>query len=50
MIRPERFARLVTLAGLLIGAAREENTLPVDQVLRELEHLPRTSFARTSTF
>ena len=24
MIRPERFARLVTLAGLLIGAAREE--------------------------
>jgi proteasome accessory factor BC len=36
VIRPERFARLVTLAGLLIGAAREENTLPVDQVLREL--------------
>ena len=36
VIRPERFARLVTLAGLLIGAAREEDTLPVDQVLREL--------------
>jgi len=36
VIRPERFARLVTLAGLLIGAAREEETLPVDQVLREL--------------
>ena len=36
VIRPERFARLVTLAGLLIGAAREEDTLPVDQVRREL--------------
>jgi predicted DNA-binding transcriptional regulator YafY len=36
VIRPERFARLVTLAGLLIGAARDEQTLPVDQVLREL--------------
>ena len=36
VIRPERFARLVTLAGLLIGAARDEKTLPVDQVLREL--------------
>ena len=36
MIRPERFARLVTLAGLLIGAAREEGTLPVAQVMREL--------------
>jgi predicted DNA-binding transcriptional regulator YafY len=36
VIRPERFARLVTLAGLLIGAARDEGSLPTDQVLREL--------------
>lgn len=36
VIRPERFARLVTLAGLLIGAAREEGRLPVERVLREL--------------
>jgi proteasome accessory factor C len=36
VIRPERFARLVTLAGLLIGAAREEGTLPVDRVTGEL--------------
>ena len=36
MIRPERFARLVTLAGLLIGAAREDGSLPTDQVLDEL--------------
>jgi proteasome accessory factor C len=36
VIRPERFARLVTLAGLLIGAAREEGSLPTDQVLAEL--------------
>jgi proteasome accessory factor BC len=36
VIRPERFARLVTLAGLLIGAAREETQLPVGQVLEEL--------------
>jgi proteasome accessory factor BC len=36
VIRPERFARLVTLAGLLIGAARDEATLPVDRVLAEL--------------
>jgi proteasome accessory factor BC len=36
VIRPERFARLVTLAGLLIGAAREGGTLPVQQVLGEL--------------
>jgi proteasome accessory factor C len=36
VIRPERFARLVTLAGLLIGTAREEATLPVDRVLAEL--------------
>ncbi len=36
VIRPERFARLVTLAGLLIGAAREEARLPVSTVLDEL--------------
>ena len=36
VIRPERFARLVTLAGLLIGAAREEDTLPVDRATKEL--------------
>ena len=36
VIRPERFARLVTLAGLLIGAARDEGTLAVEQVTREL--------------
>src|SRR5204862_7219538 len=36
VIRPERFARLVTLAGLLIGAAREDSRLGVKQVLEEL--------------
>jgi predicted DNA-binding transcriptional regulator YafY len=36
VIRPERFARLVTLAGLMIGAAREDTRLPVQQVLGEL--------------
>ena len=36
VIRPERFARLVTLAGLLIGAARDGTPLPVDRVLAEL--------------
>ncbi len=36
VIRPERFARLVTLAGLLIGAARESGSLPTRQVLDEL--------------
>jgi proteasome accessory factor BC len=36
VIRPERFARLVTLAGLLIGAARDEGSLPTRQVLDEL--------------
>jgi proteasome accessory factor C len=36
VIRPERFARLVTLAGLLIGAARDGRRLPVDEVLGEL--------------
>jgi proteasome accessory factor C len=37
VIRPERFARLVTLAGLLIGAARDESTVPVGTVLQELK-------------
>ncbi|MQA73087.1 MAG: WYL domain-containing protein [Solirubrobacterales bacterium] len=36
VIRPERFARLVTLAGLLIGAARQEGSLPTEQALGEL--------------
>jgi proteasome accessory factor BC len=36
VIRPERFARLVTLAGLLIGAARDETPLEVDRVTDEL--------------
>jgi predicted DNA-binding transcriptional regulator YafY len=36
VIRPERFARLVTLAGLLIGAAREDARLDTDQVMDEL--------------
>ena len=36
VIRPERFARLVTLAGFLIGAAREDASLPVATVLDEL--------------
>src|SRR5919106_343237 len=37
VIRPERFARLVTLAGRLIGAAREgEGSLATDEVLGEL--------------
>ena len=36
VIRPERFARLVTLAGLLIGAAREQAQLSVGTVLEEL--------------
>ena len=35
-IRPERFARLVTLAGLLIGAAREGERIPVSEVTSEL--------------
>jgi proteasome accessory factor BC len=36
VIRPERFARLVTLAGLLIGAARDEAPLSVERVMDEL--------------
>jgi proteasome accessory factor BC len=40
VIRPERFARLVTLAGLLIGAAREGGRLPLQRVLDELNITP----------
>jgi proteasome accessory factor C len=36
VIRPERFARLVTLAGHLIGAARDESPVQVKTVLEEL--------------
>jgi predicted DNA-binding transcriptional regulator YafY len=36
-IRPERFARLVTLAGLLIDAARNERPLSVGEVTDELK-------------
>jgi len=36
VIRPERFARLVTLAGMLISSAREDERLKVDDVCREL--------------
>jgi proteasome accessory factor BC len=36
VIRPERFARLVTLAGILIGAARENRPVPVSEVTGEL--------------
>ena len=36
VIRPERFARLVTLAGSLIGAARDEGSLPTAQIFGEL--------------
>ena len=36
VIRPERFARLVTLAGLLIGAAREGRSSRPPQVVDEL--------------
>jgi proteasome accessory factor BC len=36
-IRPERFARLVTLAGLLIDAARNERRLEVQRVCEDLK-------------
>ncbi|MEJ7876796.1 MAG: WYL domain-containing protein, partial [Solirubrobacterales bacterium] len=36
VIRPERFARLVTFAGMMIGAAREGTPLSVAHVMREL--------------
>ena len=36
-IRPERFARLVTLASVLIGAGREGRRLPVQEVCEQLQ-------------
>jgi predicted DNA-binding transcriptional regulator YafY len=36
-IRPERFARLVTLASFLIAAGREGRRLPVDEVLEQMQ-------------
>lgn len=36
-IRPERFARLVTLASILIDAAREERVLKMDDLCRDLQ-------------
>jgi proteasome accessory factor BC len=36
-IRPERFARLVTLAGILIGAAREARKLDVEDLCERLQ-------------
>jgi proteasome accessory factor BC len=36
-IRPERFARLVTLASVLIGAGRENRRLQVNEVCDELQ-------------
>ncbi|HEX6229023.1 MAG TPA: WYL domain-containing protein [Solirubrobacterales bacterium] len=36
-IRPERFARLVTLAGLLIDSAKRSERLQVDELRRRLE-------------
>ncbi len=36
-IRPERFGRLVTLAGMLIGAAKDEIHLSVSELCRVLE-------------
>jgi proteasome accessory factor C len=36
-IRPERFGRLVTLAGMLIGAAKEERHLSVKELCSMLE-------------
>ena len=48
-IRPERFARLVTLAGILIEAARDGSKLSVTQVLRDAPDHRARSCARTST-
>ena len=47
-IRPERFARLVTLATVLIAAGREGRRLPVGRGLRAAADLRRRSCARTS--
>lgn len=35
-IRPERFARLITLAGILIGATHTTGILPVERLLSDL--------------
>jgi proteasome accessory factor C len=40
-IRPERFARLVTLASVLIAAGREGRRLPVDEVCEQLKMSPQ---------
>src|SRR5919204_365298 len=40
-IRPERFARLVTLASVLINAGREGRRLPVDEVCDQLKMSPQ---------
>ena len=47
-IRPERFARLVTLASILIEAGREGRRLPVARGLRAPPDLRPRSCARTS--
>ncbi len=40
-IRPERFARLVTLASVLIAAGRKGQRLPVDEVCEQLKMSPQ---------
>src|SRR4030095_5841275 len=40
-IRPERFARLVTLASVLIAAGRANRALPVDEVCEQLKMSPQ---------
>jgi proteasome accessory factor BC len=40
-IRPERFARLVTLASVLISAGRQGRRLPVDEVCEQLKMSPQ---------
>lgn len=35
-IRPERFARLITLAGILIGATRSGESIPMQRLLTDL--------------
>jgi proteasome accessory factor C len=40
-IRPERFARLVTLASVLIAAGRANRRLPVDEVCEQLKMSPQ---------
>ena len=47
-IRPERFARLVTLASVLIQAGRRGERLQVSAVTRAAADLARRSCARTS--